>query len=385
MTDDNIRQIWSDAELDAALAELHDDVDDGDLTFARTSLLAAAGADPEAPSEPAKSRGAWRWIAVAAAVAALTGGLVVVTQLTNRDPASVGPAAPAGPPGLDDLRGADLAIRPGEFRHTTMSEWFTMNSEHRPEAYVGTQSEVWIPADPTATWRFHSLMTNTLSGLQVPSPQYEPPPLHESEQTGPGGLYQNVQTQYAGQNFRGSWDNPTAPFITGLPADVEQLRARLLNDESAMSTAPHPGLPNGPSLTIQMVRQVLELGLIRGEVRVALWRALAGVPGIVITPGKPSPDGRIGVGFTASDTGSTLIADPATAQLIGYTLPSKGSVGGSGIVQSTVLQPPSSTMANMPRSPDSPMMTTRLPPHSTVEQPNSLEQSYTYSITKTDR
>lgn len=64
MTDDNIRQIWSDAELDAALADLHDDVGDGDLTFARTSLLAAAGAEPEAPPRrrsPAARGGGSRW------------------------------------------------------------------------------------------------------------------------------------------------------------------------------------------------------------------------------------------------------------------------------------------------------------------------------------
>jgi hypothetical protein len=383
MTDDNIRQIWSDAELDAALADLHDDVDDGDLTFARTSLLAAAGAEPEAPPAPPKTRGAWRWIAVAAAVATLTGGLVVAAQLTNRDPAPVAPAAKV--PGLDDLRGVDLPIGPGEFRHTTTSAWFllTQGPYSTPTSYVGTQTEVWIPADPAGTWHLKSWMTNTLPGLKVPTPHLEPPPLHTADQSGPGGMYEDVRAEYAGHNFQGSWDNPTAPFIARLPADVEQLRAGLVNDQSSMSTDRHPGKPNSPGLSIQMVRRVLELGLVRGEVRVALWRALARVPGIATTPGKAAPDGRIGIGFTARGTGDTLIADPATAQLIGYTLPPKNSVQLPG---APVMTTPASSSApiSTPRGGNEPVATTKPPQPPTTAERNSLEQSYTYSITKTD-
>ncbi|WP_328447901.1 hypothetical protein [Amycolatopsis sp. NBC_00438] len=384
MTDDNIRQIWSDAELDAALAHLHDDVgDDVDLTFARTSLLTAAGAEPEAPPEPAKSRGAWRWIAVAAAVATLTGGLVVATQFANRAPAPA-PIAPAATlPGLDDLRGVDLPIGPGEFRLTTSSSWMEADKGSIPTTYVGTQTELWIPADPAGDWHLHSTLTNTPTGLQVPTPRMEPVPVHITDTTGAGGIFPGM---YGGPDFLGSWDAPTALFVTNLPADVQVLRAQLIDAQRGLGTPVRRGEENSPGAAVQMVRKTLELGLARGDVRVALWRALAGIDGIVTTPGMPSPDGRIGIGFTAKD-GGTLIADQATAQLIGYTLPRKESIGGTGIPSSKVLPPVSST-PNVPRAPNgTAIMTPNLPPHSShpPEERNSMAESYTYSITKTDR
>ncbi|WP_326956998.1 CU044_5270 family protein [Amycolatopsis sp. NBC_01286] len=379
MTDDNIRQIWSDAELDAALADLHDDVGDGDLTFARTSLLAAAGAEPETPPAPAESRGAWRWIAVAAAVATLTGGLVVATQLTNRDPAPA-PIAPAATlPGLDDLRGVDLPIGPGEFRLTTSSSWMAADKGANPKTYVGMQARLWIPADPAGDWHLRSTLTNTPTGLQVPVPRLEPVPVHNTDTTGAGGIFPGM---YGGPDFQGSWDAPTALFVTSLPADVQALRAQLTNAQAGVGTPVRRGEENSPGAVVQMVRKTLELGLARGDVRVALWRALAGVEGIVTTPGMPSPDGRTGIGFTAKD-GGTLIADQATAQLIGYTLPLKESIGGPGI-QSSEVVPPDSSTSNEPRVP---IMTTIPPPHSPhqpAEEQNSMAESYTYSITKTD-
>jgi hypothetical protein len=322
MSDDTLRQLWSDAELDSALAALHHDVGgDGGLESARTSLLTAAGAEP---AEASKQRSdSWRWIAAAAAVVVLTGGVVVAEQRTGLEPESVAPAAAV--PGPDQLRGVDLPVRPGEFRHVTTSLWnvMTRGSGAEPSSYVGTQTEVWIPADPAGEWHRRSWMTNTLPGLPVPTPHLEPPPVHTADESGPGGMFPVVRAQYAGRDFRGSWDTPTAPFLAGLPADVQVLRDRLVGDQSSMGTALHPGKPNSPGQSIQMVCQVLALGVVRGEVRVALWRALARVPGIVTTPGKAAPDGRPGIGFTAQDTGDTVLADPETAQLIGYTLPPK--------------------------------------------------------------
>ncbi|WP_329054426.1 CU044_5270 family protein [Amycolatopsis sp. NBC_01488] len=328
MADDNVRPIWSDAELDTALADLHADPgSDDDLAFVRTSLLAAAGAPPEKePAARPKSRGSWRWIAVAAAVAALTGGLVVATQVTDREPAVVTPAVP----GLDQLRGTDLPVSPGEFRHTTSSMWFrTKGPGGEPAGYLGTLTELWIPADPATPWHLRSKASNDLPGLAVPAPHLNPVPLHSEDQlSGPGGLFPT-----AGYNlpagFAGSWNIPTAKFIATLPADADRLRTRLLADRSTTSHSPSPETPNSPALVIRMAYQVLETGLPRGDVRVALWRALSRIDGIVTAPGTRAPDGRTGIGFTARATGETLIADPATAQLIGRTEPPDPTPGTS--------------------------------------------------------
>lgn len=373
MTEKNVHPIWSDTELDAALADLHSDPGpDNGLTFARASLLAATGAPlnqtpfHQAPPAPRKSRGSWRWISVAAAVAALTAGLIVVT---DHSPSTVTPAATAEPPGLDQLKGVDLPTGKAGFFHTAISSWSVTDraSDGKPTRYLGTQSDTWVAVDTAAKWRRHSWFTNSPAGLPVPTPHQEPVPSKTTDENGPGGMFPEVEAHYPGQDFQGSWDTPTAPFLAALPADVKVLRERLVNDQGSMSAAIHPGKPNSPAMSIQMVRRVLELGVVRGDVRVALWRALAQVPGIVTTPGKAAPDGRAGIGFTAGDTGDTLIADPGTAQLIGYTLPSKPSGGSKS----------AATGSSTP--------TTQATPKSTGSARNELETIYTYSVTPTDR
>ncbi|MEV6873766.1 CU044_5270 family protein [Amycolatopsis sp. NPDC051128] len=391
MTDDNnIRQIWSDAELDAALADLHGDPgpDDG-LAFARTALLTAAGAPPEEAPAPRKSHGSWRWIAVAAAVATLTGGLFVATRVPGQEPAVVSPAAP----GLDQLRGTDLPVRPGEYRHMTTSMWSTITNDKRVSGYFGTLTELWIPADPGGIWHRRSQTTNELPGLPVPQPRYEPKPVKKSDEAGAGGLFPIVRIQYPDSSFPGTWDAPTADFVARLPVDVQQLRDQLVNTQGAMGKAVHPGKPNGPGRSAEMVQHVMELGLAPGKLRVALWQALARVDGIVTKPGTVAPDGRVGIGFTAQDTGDTLIADPETAQLIGHTIPPKSAKGGgpSSAVITPLNTPVSSTVESAPRSaqtspPKSESMataTTEAP--STGPEQYSLVESYTYSVTTSDR
>jgi hypothetical protein len=385
VTDDNIRQIWSDAELDAALADLHGDPgpDDG-LAFARTSLLTAAGAPPEEAPEPRKSRGSWRWIAVAAAVATLTGGLVVATQVAGNAPAVVTPAAP----GLDQLRGTDLPVRPGEFRHMTTSMWNVMTyADGSRGGYLGTLAELWIPADPGGTWHRRSKMTNDLPGLPVPQPHYEPVPVKTSDEAGPGGLFPIVRAQYPNSSFPGTWDAPTADFVARLPVDVQQLRDQLVNTPGVMGAAAHPGKPNSAGRSAQMVQQIMELGLAPGKLRVALWQALARVDGIVTKPGTVAPDGRAGIGFTAADTGDTLIADPETAQLIGRTMPPKSPEGSAPSSEAiTTRNPPASGGAQTSR-PRSESMTTTAATQAPPAGPGqyALAVSYAYSVTTSDR
>lgn len=128
MRDDNLRPMWSENELDAALAALRSDVDmeEDTLTAARAELIAEAGGPTEpgktmtmttqAPvsyeEQPARRRHRGRWLASAAAIAALADrqvrnqrqGSVEVradlrraTPSTSRGPPTRRTSSPAGP------------------------------------------------------------------------------------------------------------------------------------------------------------------------------------------------------------------------------------------------------------------------------------------------
>ncbi len=310
MREDNVRKIWSEAELDAALADLNSDVDEDDgLAFARVSLLAAAGVEEAPPAGPRKS-GAWRWLAVAAAVVTLVGGLGVAAALWTPDPEPEisQPAAP-----LPDL---DRPLAPGEFHYTETRDWTTKVGP----GYAGKvqrRVELWIPADPTGVW--HRRTTLTGDGHWVDGRTGEPLP-GPVDEYGPGGVFPG-DPDYAGTDKPGwatplaNWLSPDAAFVASLVPDRETLRKRLRFDTVEI-TDPGGGRAHRPGQSLAMARSALAIGLLRPDVRFALLDALAAVPDIVVAPHTTTPDGRPATVYFAPDIGQRLYIDPATARLM---------------------------------------------------------------------
>ena len=208
-------EIWSDDDLDRALAELHADVQPGDaaLARARTTLLAEARSSQQDPAPvravPAVSpviplradrrRGSpphWRrWGAAAAVLALVAGGAVVVRNLpggseqpqVSRPPVAgkpsaprtesaprwaVGSAAAAGLVYSAERVGATATPLPGEFLKVTTHSWasrdiyFANGPERKIKVGEGgfrflaeTMTQIWIPADRTKVWLWRSADT----------------------------------------------------------------------------------------------------------------------------------------------------------------------------------------------------------------------------------
>lgn len=326
MREDNVRKIWSDAELDAALSDLHDDVDEDDgLAFARASLMAAAGTT-EAPPR-SRRRGTWRWIAVAAAVVTLAGGLGIVTSL--REPAPE-PSQPAAQP--VDL---DRPLEPGEFHYTRRLGWV-------PQLIFGLSAkaqqveELWIPADPSGVWHRRTTWTGAVSGLDPTSQEKFRIDRTPRDQYGPAGIFSN--------RVPAGWLAPDASFVTSLPADRGQLGKALLRDGHGDA-----------SDTLTMVRNVLELGTLRKDVRIALRDALVALPSLHTEPGHTS-DGRPAMVVIGKGTAQRLYLDPATARLL-------EAANGN-------------TATTITRSNDVPLTTSQGPP-SSVEVPNTTTTTVT--------
>ncbi|MEV0071739.1 hypothetical protein [Amycolatopsis sp. NPDC050768] len=233
MNDDNVRHLWSDAELDEALDALHPHVrtDPAELDRARATLLRAAAAETGrahiAPPAKKKPGGTWRWIAVAAAVAVVTGGVVVAREVVER-PATVAPAATAT---------ADVQPGPGQYTHVTNTytdiEWVADRSAFAVQQKV----EFWIPADRSDLWMRKWTRDGgpvVITGL--PSDQASLPGPDSTTQIAPGGDFEQPFPYPGGWNtdVPAGWYRPTPAFVANLPTE----RGPLLKEVSSAYPPP---------------------------------------------------------------------------------------------------------------------------------------------------
>lgn len=310
MREDNVRKIWSEAELDAALSDLHADIDDEDgLAFARATLMAAAGGTEAPPPETRKAP--WRWLAVAAAVVLLAGSLALVTSLRPSDPEPSRPAAT-----LTDL---DRPLEPGEFRYAQKLSWVPETANGQ-QVQVQRKVELWIPADPKDLWHRRTSSTGAVRGLpagqavrldQTPTDEYGPGGRFPGEPYGPGTVQPHWNTPL--QN----WLSPDAALVASLVPDPGTLVKRLRFDTIDTTD---DGREHSGTESLTMVRMVLELGLAPKDVRFALRDALNAIDGIFEIPGH-TPDGRPATVIAAKDTGQRLYLDPTTAQPLAWDFP----------------------------------------------------------------
>lgn len=130
----------------------------------------------------------------------------------------------------------------------------------------------------------------------------------------------------------GSWQAPNLTWLRGLPRDPAELRARLYAD-----AAGHGQSTDGEVLVL--VADVMRSGLVPGDLRAALFRVLATVPGMEVTADSAAVDGRTGVAIGRNETAGVdrqeLILDPATGQVIGERTVATKEFG--GITAGTVI------------------------------------------------
>ncbi len=322
MREDNVRKIWSDAELDAALSDLHDDVDEDDsLAFARASLMAAAGTTEAPPQQ--RHRGSWRWIAVAAAVVTLVGGLGIVVSLRPPAPEPAQPAAQLADP--------DRPLEPGEFHYAQKLAWVPQLTYGLPSK-LQQLVELWIPADPAGVWHRRTRWTGGVTGLDPATQAKIQIDRTPRDEFGPGGVFPARPPA--------PWVAPDASFVASLPPDRGQLAKALLRDTR-----------KGGSELLTAARSVLSLGLVRRDVRLALRDALIAMPSVHSEPAH-TPDGRPATVIIAKDTNQRLYLDPATAQLLAASDgPFAGVITRSNEVPRTTSQaPPSSAPLSPPDS-----------------------------------
>jgi hypothetical protein len=376
MPSGSIRKVWSDAELDEALATLHSGpgTRQDELARTRAALLRAAGEVDDdllpvsGPERPAKKRaGSWRWIAAAAAAALVPGGVVVATNIfvdNGQDTAAHATSAPGGDI-LDDIRGTDVAVRDGQFRLVTDSTWATRFSKDASVIYQTHEIfERWNPSDRKKQTKIRFTRTGEIRWLRgdygkaqakgdaIPGAMSEVmyadgeavmrptgpgsensgwppsgPPVattttSERTPSKPTTTTGTPPSSSASRNDDrwqdGGWAKPSAKFLAGLPTDPSKLLDRLRTDDGIRVDGPHPGKPNSAPEIFEMAYTALRAGYGFGDLRVALCKALGKVPGINLKPDTITADGRKGISYSIDLAGQTreIVVDPATATVM---------------------------------------------------------------------
>lgn len=316
---DNVQDVWSEDELDAALTTLRSDVhtDERALGRTRAQLLAtASGDDTRVAAEPSPQpsrRGVRWWVAAAAAAVAAT---VLVTQFGGEPPVASAAARELNS-AADKIGAHDEPIGPGQYRYVVTRSWdlTSINDGRVSFSYLEERLfEIWMPAD----WRQEWLTRDTPTGKRkwivgseraAKEADLVPDPGPTSEVRAPCGSER-------GCTDLGSWDWPTWRFVISLPRDPKKLYDELRRQPGADTSAGMLGY----------LAEVLQSGLVPADLRAVMYRTLAMVPGVEITEKAVNLDGRTGIAFAATEpdkgllkdgSRQELIIDPETGQLIG--------------------------------------------------------------------
>jgi len=315
---DNVREMWSDDQLDAALAALRSDVDteSQSLRGVRAELLAAAGAAERIPPDPApRTRRRWA-IAAAAAAAVIVVASVVAVVGRSGEPTITEPAEPSDP--VDRIHATDVPLRPGQFRYINERQWYSTAFDSKYVWKSEYKYEIWAPAQERQMWMERRETTGRsvlLSGSekQAVAEGMVPPERTVETFRAPCGDYFAKADDRRQCEFIPSLRHPNQEFMASLTRDPDELLA-MVREITAGAEKFNPD-----SLDFQILAGFLRERTVPADLRMACYRALAKLRTIEITENVPNLDGRRGTSFAVRDEVARreIIVDPGTGQVIG--------------------------------------------------------------------
>jgi hypothetical protein len=310
-----------DRALDAALARAADESVQFDVAAGKNALAAALRERATRPADhpaghPAdhtvghRPRRRVRWVAAAAAVGVLTaGGLSALT---------VGDSGTSATAAEELIRAADLAARvverpvaPGQYRYVrTRYEGITGQWGSDKAWSTDMANEEWIPADRRDEWKltFHINSVKWVPGHEGEGEPDGGPFKDGQEFVARCGMYSYFAAGYPDRCTVGSFHNPTPEFVAALPKDPNGMLAKLREEGHADDAG-----------AFMQALEALRSGQYPAEVRATIFRALALLPGLVVTDKRANLDGKEGValGKRYYDDFTEIIIDPSNGDFIG--------------------------------------------------------------------
>lgn len=348
MNDSDLRPLWSDDELDAALAALHADPatvptnadvdDDADI-----ELGVPAGT---AVRQRRGRRARWLYPAVAASViAVIVAGVLVVGHIHKTVPTAHGGYPSAGPSPTADETPAQLLNRLADrtatapdptvptgtylYAHWTLDQnilGHDFNTRKNTRYEQVTQFETWIPSDTTGTWRRTTITGRATlpNGKPAPAGSGAGAPGSDTEYARCGDFYA-TETGSSVNCDRTGEKQVTPPMLASMPRDPHRLLSWLLKRDVGSNS-------NVSASAFSVVFFFLDSGIVPSDLRAAMYRALALVPGLTVTD-DVTVGGHRGVAIGNGKT-DQLVLDPDTGQFLGDRT---FTVGFPGVPDGTLL------------------------------------------------
>lgn len=369
MTEDNVHRWWTDDELDEGLILMRPDelANRQPLAEARNTLLNAvrslegrdtlvADTNPvtELTRKPGLPAGRRWWLGAAAAVVVVAVGATVAITGGDHSAPSAQPTSSVPAVKFASVRQAldkaadmihvtgEAPIPAGKFRYTETRGWYLVASKERQFAFLAEElKQTWQPSDFDSEWLLKVSQTGNKQWLlgNEQTPTTEGQNKNEIRKSGEwrarGGQFPEMALLTAGRRA-GEWGAPTEQQLADLPRDPQQLYDLMLKDPYLVNK------PRGGGV-LRLAADLLKTGVVPADLKEAVYRAVAKIPGLKITAQVANLDGRKGValGVTPPDGGYLyeIIVDCDTGEFIGErtTLLMPGGEGGiEGIKANTV-------------------------------------------------
>lgn len=314
MPDENVHGMWSDDELDTALATLRSDVDTDPARLARARRELVGSAPPQ---EPTAKR--WpRWVASAAAVAAVVAGVLVVQTVEFEKGEPLAPKAAAAElldSAANRIASGGETVHPGRYLYVGSHDW-TMATAADPVPAKSISwleeslTEQWVPADDRQEWltrrrttgQRHYVSVTAAEARRAGIPTDVPAPSSERLRCGwsPDGC------------VPGDWEVPNQEFMASLPRDPDKLYTALRRGSTIDGHVSEHDM-------LYVAGRLLSSGRVPADLRAALYRVLGKLPHIKVTEKFANVDGRTGTAFgiAGREWRYDVIIDPATGKFIG--------------------------------------------------------------------
>jgi RNA polymerase sigma-70 factor (ECF subfamily) len=275
--------------------------------------------DPSVPiARPAhRSRTAKRVGIISLATAALVATLVagdVLGPTGWRGAATAQAAQVLNEAAQTTIKTADPVVNPGQYLKIQSSNlWGTFSTDEDGKQYQWLDTEnmtMYIPANRSDEWvwersgRIPTVFFDEASREHEQTLQYDGPKEHVLR--GPNGAFYGSAPDQSGF--------PSPEYLASFPRDPY-----LLLNNIFKKTIGHGQSIDGEALVF--IADLLRAGVVPADLRAALYKAAALIPGVTVTDEQATLNGRKGIAIgrveEVSHTRQDIIIDPQTGLLIG--------------------------------------------------------------------